>query len=586
MATEREFTLPSGQSQTFEEDTSEGAVLEVRVDPGATRGSSSTDPPIRSYDLDIRDEGGVSVGSSPVSSSSLSERVYVTSDIGGLMQIELTNTGASRGTVVVTISVLSGDKAIKSYLTGISVDLGESRGLRLSDETFLTDRVLIEDGRVFDSPLDAVNAASSFALVGPGTFPETEEIVIDVNDFLLKGFGELSFIESTGLPADGIAVVVDGADRVTIDGIKVSTPVNAGDNLDSIGSRNEASEGIIKRCIVRESDERAIFVGKDAVSTGLTGEKWTVRDNLLSGAIGEAAIEDDYVDGIISGNIIDGGGDTDPNNGRGIEVSGISPQNTIVIGNTITGCADDGIQSRTAGTKIVYNSIIQPGEEGIQLQGPECMVVGNIIRSPNFGVSSVGSSAESLIANNTIIGASSSGIYSGNPSNNMIGNFIKASTDNGIWADAADNAVVGNVIIDSGTLAGVNVSDQDVTVAGNVVATASDIGIVCSLAGDKTAIIGNIIRDTVNDGINLGSSDTIVAGNILRQIGDGEADDSGIEADSHRTNIGRNTIIGPPTGIQLNADDQLASDNMIVNATTAIDTTAATTPTTTDNVIV
>lgn len=564
MSTLREFTLDQGVSEVFEVDTSKGAVLEVIVDPGGSRGAGSANPPVGSYDLDIRDRDGNSVGISPVSSGFDDEITWVTSDIGGLMEVEITNTGSGRGTVSLEISVLTGKEAIKAIQTGTSIDFSNERSLRLAEFSFLDGKVLVDDGRVYDDPQVAEQAASSWALFGPGLF-ETESFTVTDDGFTLAGFGKLTHLRRSS-DESGSMVVIDGADRVTVRDMRVSTPSGAGLSDPAIVGINSPLDGIVENCFVSESDFHGISI------QGAGASDWIVENNLVAGTIENTPIRMVGRRALVKGNTIRGvAGVT----GVGIRLNGVGSR---AIANDVEDTSFS-IDISGAGSLASQNRFENAENAAVSLQAQNPEVKDNkIIQPGDTGVSAFSPSAnDSVISDNFIRDTVSHGIFIDQPDCQVTDNKIIAPGGEGIRVSGAD-ATVSDNRIEGATEDAIDVGTNDSSVTDNYIRNPGDDGI--DIVGNRPTVEANIIRSPGDLAIVVAGNAAIIVANMMRGIGG----TTGILSGGDRHTIGRNEILGPDIAVDVDGANTLVSDNMFNNTATDVDTADATTPTVTDNV--
>lgn len=414
MATVREIILGQSESQTFEVDTSSSAALEVSVDPGASRLRSSSDPPIGGYILNIRDSDGNDIGTSPVSSTSSSRQSYVVSDIGGLVEVEITNTG-TRGAVVIEIAALSGDDATRAIQTGTSLDVGGSRSHILSESSFLEGRTLADDGRVYDDAQDAVDAASVWVKLGSGAFAESGILTIDTDGLTVEGLGRPTVlnnpVEVTALdvtlesfriddPDSSISTVAadqnNGADRLTcrkvivedsgVDGFNIIVSrarfedckvLSATGSGIATGDRNDVGGHLVSRCEIRNVDI-GVFFGDGTVNSKVEGCLVEDTDRVgISMAWFETMVEGNIVvragtDGIkyiADNNSVDDNIVVAPVGDGVFGDSILSPSHGSITDNTILDAGGDGVEANGTDELIANNTIVNPGASAIDTAG-------------------------------------------------------------------------------------------------------------------------------------------------------------------------------------------------------------------------
>lgn len=482
-------------------------------------------------------------------------------------------------------------QAIRAFLEDASLggstdaDLGSADldGLFLGDGTFLTDRALADDGNVYATVQAAVDAASSWVLVGPGTFSLSTTLTIATAELTLTGIGDGTLIQGAA-DLGGNLIEVDGVDDVTIEDLRAETPLGLNVGATVIAGINGASDGTIERVTIPESDADAVHVG-----VGGTGQGWTIRDSRIAGSIGDRGVlETGAGRAKIHDNVIEGVGSDDSTLGRFVELQG---PRSKVYDNEATDAPDNGIFVNGAHNSEVYdNYLVNPASTespaaGVEVDdADEVDVRGNyVLDSGHVGLSALDTSTAPTFENNTVIdptGGDCVFVQGGVPGAVIVGNRLVNPADECIDAGGDEAVIVGNLARDA-TAEGIFVGGLDSAAGGNVVLNAGDNGIEIDTGSDDAAVVGNVIVDSADQGIRAPGDDALIASNVIKAPGI-----AGIAVGGDRANVGRNriTFVGG-TGIDLNGTDQLASDN-VIEASTGVDTAGATTPTTTDNVIV
>jgi hypothetical protein len=235
-------------------------------------------------------------------------------------------------------------------------------------ESVAAGEALADDGNTYSSVQDAVNAASGFVFVGPGTF--NESVTISTEGLTLEGSGHDTLIDGG---TTGNAVDIQASD-VTVRSLSVQTTAGAGNNFSGVTTTNATPNNVtVEFVTVRDSDRSGIFVQSGADNTvrgctvnstdtaGITnGERSIVTDCTIKNT-GSAGIETFRDDAIVSNNIIDGA------SGRGIRCGAT---NDLLIGG---------------------NRVINSGDNGIRIAGADCIVYNNRVSdSTNTDISDAG----------------------------------------------------------------------------------------------------------------------------------------------------------------------------------------------------
>jgi len=237
-------------------------------------------------------------------------------------------------------------------------------------------RALADDGNTYDSVQDAVDAASSFVKVGPGTF--NESVNISTVGISLIGSGESTLIDAVS-KGDAISTT----DDVTVSNIAVRTDSSSSGRGVTSGNNN-----VLKNITCLNSGDIGIAPNTDSVAYNCT-------------ALNSSA--------------------------SGIRSLG----NRVIISN----CDIDNTGSRALYTTnndniLANNVILNSGGHGIRLQNAnDCVVIGNRVHNSTdagFFVSST--SADNILANCRISDSGSTDINN-NGSTNLVtdGNLTGAS---------------------------------------------------------------------------------------------------------------------------------------------------------------
>jgi hypothetical protein len=254
------------------------------------------------------------------------------------------------------------NSAVASIPTGRSGDLVDGR----FSETIAEGKALADSGEVFGSIQDAVDAASSYVRVGPGTFRES--VNIDTPGLSLVGSGERTLIDggSTG------GAIVTNATNVVIDSVKTT---NTSDGIADGGGPGvflSATGCVLQNSVADITNDLGVSIDSDSC---------VVHNCRINGSDGE-------------GIYTFGGNDV------------------IFSNNIVTNVGRSGLRVGKKNNVIMINNIIRnPGSFGIRVGGNDCIVIGNrIIDSSPNGISLDTQSDSIIVANNRITGSSGAAI--------------------------------------------------------------------------------------------------------------------------------------------------------------------------------
>lgn len=401
--------------------------------------------------------------------------------------------------------------------------------------------VYADDGDVYSTIQAAEDAASSFIFIGPGTFQEN--VVVDTVDLRVTGAGRSTFVDGQGTEK-AIEIAANG---VTVEYLQAATDAASG--FAAIGADATFNDVTVMRTFVSNAGDVGIdgdgerwFVGLNRIQdtddagvhmfgpgTGADVSDNQVMLNMIQNTGAEGILSEGNPAGIVALNTIEDTGN------HGIRNTNNSPL-AAILGNSIrlTAGSTDGIRLLGLGTLAFGNRIEDAGRHGIALDDAKVHALLNSIENPGTHGIANPSGNDKLIALNYIRIPGSNGLaLQANNAIAAVANFIDNPGGSGIGANTTDAFIVLNYVFGAGT------------------------------------------RGIFNFG-----ADGIISLNMVKENGPSQA----ILGDGSRQNIGRNHVADAPVGIEAAATDQLISDNITNNTTTAIDTSNATTPTVTDNV--
>lgn len=213
-------------------------------------------------------------------------------------------------------------------------------------ETVSEGKALADDGDVYDSIQNAVDAASSWVKVGPGTF--NESITISTAGLTLTGSGDRTIITGGG---DAISVQQPDATvselRSECSGTAVIVDADSVDVLSISGQSNGTGQG------VDISDTRlncrVIDCEFDNYSNGINPRQ--VCESLI--------LAHNTITNSVDGGINSGADDA------------------IIVGNVIRDVGGDGINVGNNDSLAGYNIVYNIGSDAIKVAGTDCIVFNN-----------------------------------------------------------------------------------------------------------------------------------------------------------------------------------------------------------------
>lgn len=221
-------------------------------------------------------------------------------------------------------------------------------------ESVSAGEALADDGNTYTSVQTAVNNASGWVFVGPGTF--SESVNITTSGLTLEGSGYGTLIDG-GTTNDAIRV---NATDVTVRDVSVQTTAGTGNAYRGVDVEG-SDDATIERVVVRDSDDSGLETG---------GNDTTIRNCTVLSA---------DQDGIVTPGV-----------------------RCVVSNNNIDGTSRHGILATTDDSVYANNVITNVGDVGIAFPNNDNIIIGNrIINSADDGITN-GSGIDNIIANNRI----------------------------------------------------------------------------------------------------------------------------------------------------------------------------------------
>jgi parallel beta-helix repeat protein len=240
---------------------------------------------------------------------------------------------------------------------------------------------MADTGKTYSTVQGAVDAASSWVFVPPGTY--NESVTVETEGLTLRGAGYNTHIDGGTI---GTALDIKGSD-VNVSNLSVKTNSGGGNNYAGISSSGERT--VVEGCWVRDSDGSGIVFGGDysrivnckvegADDTGLypNGEH-NIAKGCIVNNIDASGIKSYANDTIVVNNIIFNAGN------RGIRM-GASSDN-VVGGNRIHNSTDDGIRTggNSADNILFNNRVSDSGGTDIESGGTGDVTDGNLTGAAN-----------------------------------------------------------------------------------------------------------------------------------------------------------------------------------------------------------
>lgn len=232
-----------------------------------------------------------------------------------------------------------------------SINIGSNGSLSgLVSQAMAKGKVFADDGNIYDSIQTAVDNASNYVKVGPGTF--NESIKIDTLGLKIVGSGHSTVIDSTGI---GVAIDSSTASDVVVRSLRVK-----GDGNDNIktGTRNRLDNIYVEG----EASDNSIVLNNSSIciNTILAGNSsFGVRTNGEGCIISNCVVrsESNYFsaivlssdDNIVSNCFVEA---TNVTNG----IQNASSSDNVITGNRIVNSSDTGIYFNGSSDVILANN--------------------------------------------------------------------------------------------------------------------------------------------------------------------------------------------------------------------------------------
>jgi parallel beta-helix repeat protein len=228
----------------------------------------------------------------------------------------------------------------------------------------LQGKALADDGNIYDSVQTAVDNASGYVFIGPGTF--NESVTVSTDGMMIEGSGYDTLIDG-GTSGDAVRVE---ADDIIVSDIAVRTNPNSGNSYKGVYSN--ANNLKFDSIIVTDSDS--------------TGMDINGSDIVISNCTIESSDHD------------------------GINYQGSGPNAIIYNCRIESGVVNKGIQCYSSDDVIVSNCVvIGTGNAGIETRF-DSITIGNRVHNVSDSGIEVASGDDSIVANNRVSDSTSSDI--------------------------------------------------------------------------------------------------------------------------------------------------------------------------------
>lgn len=236
---------------------------------------------------------------------------------------------------------------------------------------------MADTGKTYSTVQGAVDAASSWVFVPPGTY--NESLTVNTHDLVIRGGGRGSYIDGG---TAGHAIQIDAA-NVDIRNLSVETSAGSGNDYHGIATSSNADRVTLEQVRIRDADFRGVNI--------FDGGQHHVINCIVESSDEHAIL----------------------NNGDGNTViSGCITQSNVGL---------RGLYPLGDGSIVVNNIVNDPGGVGIRVQMDDGIVGGNRVHSSG-AVGIDDSNKNNIIFNNRVSDSSNADIR-GRDSNTLDGNL-------------------------------------------------------------------------------------------------------------------------------------------------------------------
>lgn len=213
-------------------------------------------------------------------------------------------------------------------------------------------KVLADDGKAYDSVQTAQDAASSFMLVGPGTF--SENVTIDTTNLTVVGAGYDTLID--GDTSD--AIILD-ASGITLRDLSAKTTAGGGNTNTVISTTSNADSCTLDTVFVPEADDRGFRIehGSDHIVNSCNLENVEGK-GIECGTVNRMIISNSHIsEGLKSDN---NGGD-------------------IIVANCVIDGGFDNLKFNSDDSIVIGCRMLSPDSSSIEVNGADCISANNRI---------------------------------------------------------------------------------------------------------------------------------------------------------------------------------------------------------------
>lgn len=237
-------------------------------------------------------------------------------------------------------------------------------------ETVSEGKALADDGTVYESIQVAVNNASSWVKVGPGSFDE--RVTISTADLSLVGCGTRTHIRG------GIKV---SAENTAVSNVQLSANIIDADAY--FADADSPNADVTNVSVLSSPDDGIVVDGGESVVSGCTVED--VGGVGINAGGFRTTVAQNTVENAGSGGIVSSGFDNTGdclfcyNRVFDIPADGMNiyAVDSVIQGNTVVGSRDMGIKAGFAGMIVANNRVVNSGEQDIGTVDSDILSVGN-----------------------------------------------------------------------------------------------------------------------------------------------------------------------------------------------------------------
>jgi len=254
-------------------------------------------------------------------------------------------------------------------------------------ESVSAGEALADDGNTYASVQTAVDNATGWVFVGPGTF--NESVTISTAGLTLEGSGYDTLIDS-GSSGNSITI---NSDNCTINSVSVSN--DSGSSTNEVGVEINGQNITVENTTIRDSDFRGFEVnGSGATVTGCKVERSDAESIFIQGT-----------EAIVSSNVFSSSNSDGGSGATSVYLVGSnSSDNSIVVNNIVRDSGQDGIELRSVDCVVIGNRVINSSLDGILIASADTIVANN--RVSDSGGTDINDSGTGTVLDSNKTGAS------------------------------------------------------------------------------------------------------------------------------------------------------------------------------------